>query len=125
MTVYIFPCKEGLDAGVIQEKIVALGITPKCLEPDEKANPSWQETATKRYNVSMGKIVEVGDSEIIMTGELEGLEITEKDRKFGNGVTIGTIPTNEGIKRVCIIVVDPTEKANVTAKMTELKELFS
>ena len=45
MAVILF--KAGLefkDAGELQNKLLELGLTPKCLEPEEQKEPSWRET---------------------------------------------------------------------------------
>lgn len=43
MTVFVFYTKFR-DAGELTKRLIELGVVPKCMEPEEAAEPSWRET---------------------------------------------------------------------------------
>jgi hypothetical protein len=149
IVVYVFPIdvekvrRMELDAGKCEEKVKALGLTPK------NVDPTWREEAktVKRLRAKAGRnlpedwvqrwllgrispedIEEVDEQPSIIVVDPElgfRAEDIAEDFSFGNGCTIGGVRLKDGRWVECgFVVLDHADKAKADELLPALKKIF-
>jgi hypothetical protein len=149
IVVYIFPIdvekanRFEIDAGKCEEKIKALGLQPRNIDPTyreearkvkrlrhklgDKAPANWVQLH-HQGRIPPSQIEEVGEDQSIIIVDLElGIKAEDiaDDFSFGNGTTIGGVRLKDGRWIPCgFVVFSHEDRKKADAVIDKLKDIF-